>query len=90
MLKLRPSVKLWAERMEKELGLNESKGGWEDEDYDYLLDRAKGNLREIKTRKLYGMNPKPVDINHAIKCCADCSNFCMMLADILGGLENKS
>ena len=88
MLKLRPSVKLWAERMEKELRLNELKGGWEDEDYDYLLDGAKGNLSEIKTRKLYGMNPKPVDINYAIKCCADCSNFCMMLADNLGGLEN--
>ena len=89
MLELRPLVKSWAERMEKELRLNESKGGWEDEDYDYLLNRAKENLREIKTSKLYGMNPKTIDKNYAIKCCADCSNFCMMLADILGGLGKK-
>jgi len=85
MLKLRPSVRRWAGRMEKELRLNESKGGWEDEDYNYLLDRAKENLKEIKIRKLYGMNPKLIDINYVIKCCADCSNFCMMLADNLEG-----
>lgn len=85
MVKLRRAVKWWAEKMEEELRKNESKGGWEYEDYDYLLERAKANLKEIKTKKLYGMNPNPTDTNHAIKCCVDCANFCMMLADVLRG-----
>ncbi len=84
MSELRREVRWWAEKMEEELRKNDDKGGWRDEDYDYLLGRAKANLKEIKTRKLYGMNPTPTDMNHAKKCCVDCANFCMMLADVIG------
>ena len=83
-MKQRPKVRWFAKKMEEELRKNESKGGWDDTDYDYLLDRAKANLKEIKLIKIYGMNPNPIDMNHAIKCCVDCANFCMMLADNIG------
>lgn len=84
-MKQRPKVRWFAKGMEEELRKNDYKDGWEDIDYDYLLDRAKANLREIKTGKLYGMEPKPIVVNHAIKCCIDCANFCMMLADSIRG-----
>lgn len=85
MLKLRRAVRWWAERMEEELQKNEYKGGWNDEDYDYLLDGAKANLKEIKLDKIYGPNPDKSDKLYVIKCCADCANFCMMLADVIKG-----
>ena len=84
-MKQRPKVRWFAKKMEGELRKNESKGGWEWEDYDYLLDRAKANLKEIKLRKLWGLDTNSIEVNYAIKCCVDCANFCMMLADNIRG-----
>ncbi|GAG94356.1 unnamed protein product [marine sediment metagenome] len=79
MLKLRPAVKRWAERMEKELRLNEHKGGWSNSPVSFFLGRARANLREIK----YGGFGMESGTDFIIKCLADCSNFCMMAADNL-------
>ena len=81
MNKLRPTIRWWAERMEEELKKNELKGGWLDEDYDYYLRRAKFNLSEIKLGSIFTNNIRHKEELYVIKCCADVSNFCMMLAD---------
>ena len=60
--------------MEKELRKNESKGGWLNREFSYYLRRAKFNLDEVNLLDKY---------NYVIKCLADCSNFCMMVADNL-------
>ena len=79
MLKLRPEVRWWAERMEKELRKNEHKGGWFNSGISFLLGRARANLREIK---IGGFGQDSGD-DFIIKCLADCSNYCMMTADNL-------
>ena len=84
-MKQRPKVRWFAKKMEEELRKNDYKSGWEDVDYDFLLDRAKANLREIKLAKIYGLKPNRVEEHHVIKCCVDCANFCMMLADVIKG-----
>jgi len=81
MGKLRKELKWFSEKMEEELKKNESKGGWLDEDYEYYLRRAKFNLREIKYNNIFTNDPRHIEELHIIKCCVDCANFCMMLAD---------
>lgn len=81
MLKLRPAIRWWAERMEEELRKNEYKKGWLDGRVLFYLRRAKSNLREIN---MGGFGQDSGD-EFVKKCLADCSNFCMMAAD---NLEN--
>ncbi len=83
MIKLRPAVRWWAERMEKELRKNEYKKGWLDGRILFYLGRARANLREIKIGG-YGQDSGDQFIT---KCLADCSNFCMITADNLGGFK---
>lgn len=85
MLKLRPKVRWWAEQMEKELRLNEKKGGWLDGNVPFYLGRARSNLRDIKIGG-FGQESGEGFIK---KCLADCSNFCMMTADNLENFKSE-
>lgn len=62
--------------MEKELRINEHKGGWFNSSISFLLGRARANLREIR----YGGFGVESGTDFMIKCLADCSNYCMMVA----------
>jgi len=86
MSKLRPELRWFVKRMEEELKKNEDKGGWSDEDYLFLLRRAKDNLREITISHIFTSDPKNIKELYVIKCCVDCANFCMMIADNLRNL----
>ena len=77
---MRPAVRWWAELMEEELKKNEYKKGWLDGRYVYYLERARANLREISL--LSGDD-------FIIKSLADCSNFCMMVADNLRDFNDR-
>lgn len=79
MIKLRPAIRWWAERMEEELRKNEHKGGWFNSSISFFLGRARANLREIK----YGGFGQESGDDFMVKCLADCSNYCMMAADNL-------
>jgi len=81
MSKLRPGLKEFTNRMEEELKKNEYKNGWLDEEYAFYLKRAKANLRSITMNRILTPDPKNRKKLFVIKCCADCANFCMMIAD---------
>jgi len=84
MSKLRePGLKWFAKRMEEELKKNEYKNGWLDEEYAFYLKRAKANLQSITMNRILTPDPKNKKKLYVIKCCADCANFCMMIADNL-------
>ena len=85
MFRLRPAIRWWAEQMEKELRKNEYKGGWRDGKTLFYLGRARANLREIK---MGGFEQDSGD-DFVRKCLADCSNFCMMVADNLCGINRE-
>ena len=79
MKKGRPEVEWFATEMEKRLLENDWKEGWEDCNVEYLLGRAEANLNLIHTVMIDNNSPSLKVF--AIKCCADCANFCMMVAD---------
>ena len=75
----RPEVSWFATEMEKRLRENDWKEGWDECDVPYLLGRAEANLSLIRLALIDNNSPSLQAF--AIKCCADCANFCMMIAD---------
>lgn len=69
--------------MEKELRKNEYKRGWKDCSIYYLLDKARKNLNMLGFMNLTPSSLTESGKKLIIKCCADCANFCMMIADNL-------
>ena len=74
------SEALWfATEMERRLRENDWKKGWDECDTKYLLGRAEANLNLARMALIDNNSPSLTEF--AIKCCADCANFCMMIAD---------
>ena len=67
--------------MVKRLKENEDKGGWDDCDVSWLLVRLRDEARELHDAYLKSGDEK------IIEEAADVANFCMMIADVCGGLE---
>lgn len=74
---MRKQVEWFAEQMEKTLQRNDRKGGWDECDYEYLIQRLEEEVEEL--RELEG-NPD-VKGNDIIRECTDIANFAMMIAD---------
>lgn len=83
MKKVNSKLTWFIQEMDAELKVNEWKGGWEDCDIAYLLGRASANLDLIRTAVLE--NSSDSLKTFAVKCCADCANYCMMITDNLTG-----
>lgn len=71
-IKLRASVKWFAQRMEQKLRDNDHKDHWSNSSQGYLIGRIADELKELKSAKF---------INDRIDECTDIANFAMMVAD---------
>lgn len=74
-MKLREAVEWFAGEMEKVLRDNDYKGGWENEDLLWLLDRIGIELKELEMALSSSRS-------ETIKEAVDVANFAMMIADI--------
>lgn len=77
-MKLRESVRWFAERMEEKLKANDHKGGWRNGNctLQYLSMRLTQERKELK-KAIASMDKELI-----IKECADIANFAMMIADL--------
>lgn len=83
VVELRPILRAFAEAMELKLRKNDHKKGWRDLPIEALERMLLLELEEYKVaREFFGPQA-------ARKESVDCSNFCMMLWDRLGMLEDK-
>lgn len=82
-LRLRPEVAAFAQLMERELRVNDHKGGWQYEDPLCLLDRLREESRELKCAVGGAITPDPDSVGSE---AADVANFAMMIADVCGAL----
>lgn len=77
--KTRKDVTAFAEAMESVLKEHDDRQGWENEHYDYLIDRLYDEIVELK-KAIRKRNSNSVlhdnDIMHEL---VDVANFCMML-----------
>lgn len=81
---LRPEVTGFAVMMETVLAQNDWKGGWQDMDYDEIIERIDQELNELKAalRPAQGfLSAREREV--AKKEAVDVANFCMMLLDLL-------
>jgi len=96
-MRLRPEVQWFAEQMEKRLGVNDHKGGWDHCDDDYLFIRLQEETEELRdylfirpylTLECPDCHHRQVaenntdDIDELIAEAADVANFAMMIADV--------
>ena len=90
---LRPEVAAFAQLMEQKLRENDGKGGWRRCTTAYLSRRAGNELKELRAllRKVQARTNAVAGDSVAIgREAADVANFCMMIADVWGGLEQVS
>jgi len=90
--KIRESVDKFAELMENRLRENDHKGGWSNENTDWLFKRLLDESDELKKAMdeydVYQMayTPRPGELQdrrrNVRKECADVANFAMMIADL--------
>lgn len=86
---IRLAVMEFAELMEEVLQENDHKGGWANEDFDYLFDRLTEEKRELRNLFyrpdfMLSLELKPSKSKkEAIKEAVDVANFCMMIVDNL-------
>lgn len=73
----RPSVKWFAEQMERKLSANDHKGQWQSCDAMWLLRRLKEETTELEEALLQAK----FDAHELINEAADIANFAMMIAD---------
>lgn len=78
-MELRYCVKKFAETMEKKLRQNDHKGGWNNEEHDFLWSKLVEEISEFRMQcyKRSKKNDKKI-LNEA----ADVANIIMMIADI--------
>jgi len=69
----RPELKRFADYMEGILKANDHKGGWDQEDNDYLLNYLMGEVEELRQAVEIG------DEGRIRKECSDVANLAMML-----------
>lgn len=79
---LRDEVVWFSELMEETLKKNDYKGGWENCDVEYLLQRLELELDELTIATLNGNN------EDVIREATDVANFAMMVADNYRRLSN--
>lgn len=95
-LTLRPKVAAFAQLMEAKLRTHDDRDGWGSEDPEWLLARLEEELEELrgplKARALvpYIKEATAILDREAVGEAVDVSNFGMMIADVLGGLEGKA
>jgi hypothetical protein len=75
---LRESVQWFATVMEVVLRENDHKGGWENDQFQYFVDRMKEEMGEIE---LAMAGTCQSDLMDVVNECADLANFAMMLAE---------
>lgn len=78
---IREEVIKFALLMEKKLKENDSKGGWDKCEYDYLLQRIDEEIIELKHCIRVDGSDRKIGLE-----CADVANFVMMIADNTGVL----
>jgi len=84
---LRPEVVKFAGLMERVLEKNDFKGGWKNTmSSGELLRRAGQELKELRAE----LREKVKDPKKIAMEAADVANFMMMIADVCGGLSDKS
>ena len=80
---LRPEVAAFAAIMEAELRKHDDRPGWKNEDVQWLFSR----LKDESTELIKAIHTKgPISIGRE---AADVANFCLMIADVCGGLTKK-
>ena len=89
-MKPRPCVEDFALDMELKLRANEHKGGWDDCDLEFLLEKLTEEKRElvVATRKFddnhYSVNPPNSQLKQkVIDEAADVGNIAMMISNIV-------
>jgi NTP pyrophosphatase (non-canonical NTP hydrolase) len=84
---MRKEIKWFANEMEKALQENDYKGGWHDEDFDFLFERLTEEKKELRNcfcrfKKFLALEPKDSKTkNQIIREAVDVANFVMMIAD---------
>ncbi len=95
-LEVRYQVAAFALLMERELRANDHKGGWDQEDTSWLLDRLREEVQELcdadpnQARYPYGLDIIRATKERALRVeseAADVANFAMMIADVACDLE---
>lgn len=91
----RPEVQAFAILMEEKLRRNDSKGGWKNTPYHWLLGRVREEINELEAAMQNLVAANDMGTCEDIRDCrakaareaADIANFAMMIADNLGGLK---
>lgn len=84
---VRSEVMQFAELMELALRDNDHKPGWRDDTARDLLRRASEELEELRDA-IGRRGVAPSTPSQIAREAADVANFCMMIADVTGGLRN--
>jgi len=88
-VKLRPQVAAFAQAMERKLRANDHKGGWDDEDPEWLMDRLKEEVAELEAA-ITTRDGGPLSGRAQRRTrseASDVANFAMMISDVCGGLR---
>lgn len=92
---MRPNVEVkvaaFSKVMISKLHENDHKGTWQDASVEWLLDRLRDEMDELKealeTRIKWGTRP---NIAWVCREAADVANYAMMISDVCGGLEEET
>jgi len=80
---IRPEVIWFAQQMEIKLKANDHKGGWQQEDIKWLLQRLRQETDELELWiEQFNETPSKTVAEKVILKSADVANFAMMIADI--------
>lgn len=80
-MEVRESVKWFAEQMENKLKENDKKGGWDDCNIYWLIQRIREETNELLSAVNLNRDLGATKEN-IIREAADVANFAMMIADI--------
>lgn len=80
-MEVRESVKWFAEQMENKLKENDKKGGWDDCNIYWLIQRIREEINELLSAVNLNRDLGATKEN-IIREAADVANFAMMIADI--------
>ncbi len=97
-LKLRESVRRFAEQMELKLRENEHKGGWQDDLPEDLIDRIDEEIAELRasvsdeffTACQGPSQERQIARRRIAREAADVANFCLMVADVSDALTEDT
>ena len=97
-LKLRESVRRFAEQMELKLRANEHKGGWQSDLPEDLIDRIEEEIAELRasvndeffTAALGPSEERRIARRRIAREAADVGAFAMMVADVCDGLTEDT